>query len=350
MIWLISWICSNNLPSDRTVEAVMEIAYMVGDPEEVDTASLNNPGLVRIKIACRNYKAIRGETQVFINGESHGIKWIVETPEEKLAHQPTASKFDRRKGKDGEEDEEEEYEDLSDSYGSGFDKQQKNETQPQSGLGGGEEGSNKKQKLSERSGQNVGQVVDAEMSVQIDVNSEQKEKEKHNQEFDDLPMTQQSTRSENKKVEDGEIDQEDELVDYEDDPLSQEKKAMDHLDREFEIKAMKLLNVLILPGMEDDSEELSGVQTGSEKQIEIDGQQIDVYGTNEKSEVITVKGKSKVALVLPQRKSLREGTRQGGSIQGKAEAAKEKKNDVSGNKTSFAIFNSVDHQNWQPDT
>jgi hypothetical protein len=42
---------------------------------------------------------------------------------------------------------------------------------------------------------------------------------------------------------------------YTSDPLSQEKRDMAHLDRDFEIKVMKLLNVLKLPGMDEESEE-----------------------------------------------------------------------------------------------
>lgn len=116
---------------------------------------------------------------------------------------------------------------------------------------------------------------------------------------------------------------------------------MAHLDREFEIKAMKLLNVLKLPGMDEESEESLDTPDQGIGEEKLDTQQIDVYGTNEKNDFITVKAKSKVNPILPQRKILRETTRQGGTIQGKAEAAEKKQNDISGNKTSFAIFNTI---------
>jgi hypothetical protein len=44
----------------------MEVAYVVGDPEEVDISSLNSPGPVRVKLACKEVSRIRGgDTSVF---------------------------------------------------------------------------------------------------------------------------------------------------------------------------------------------------------------------------------------------------------------------------------------------
>jgi hypothetical protein len=79
--------------------------------------------------------------------------------------------------------------------------------------------------------------------------------ESQTQEDVTLSQMQQSYTSEDKKIEDGKIEDEEEPVDYEVDPLSQEKRDMAHLDRDFEIKVMKLLNVLKLPGMDEESEE-----------------------------------------------------------------------------------------------
>lgn len=70
------WVKAFNFPS--------KAAYVVGDPEEVDTSTLNKPGPVRIKVACMDYRKIKGETQVFFNGESHRIKRVVELPKRKV--------------------------------------------------------------------------------------------------------------------------------------------------------------------------------------------------------------------------------------------------------------------------
>jgi hypothetical protein len=52
----------------------MEVAYLVGDPEEVDTTSLKKSRPVRIKLVCRDASQVRSETQIFFNGESPRIK------------------------------------------------------------------------------------------------------------------------------------------------------------------------------------------------------------------------------------------------------------------------------------
>jgi hypothetical protein len=49
---------------------------------------------------------IRGETQVFFNGESRNIRWEVETPVPESSK--STSKFDRRRNRDEEEDDREE--------------------------------------------------------------------------------------------------------------------------------------------------------------------------------------------------------------------------------------------------
>jgi hypothetical protein len=60
------WVKAHKLPHfSRKVEVVMEVAYLVGDPEEVDLTTLNRPGPVRIKIACVDPINIRGESRVF---------------------------------------------------------------------------------------------------------------------------------------------------------------------------------------------------------------------------------------------------------------------------------------------
>lgn len=89
-------------------EVVMEVAHLVGDPEEVDMASLKGQGPVRIKVGCRDSKELKGETQVFFNGDSRRIKWVVETGKDQINKETNASKFDRHRDKAAEDEEEKE--------------------------------------------------------------------------------------------------------------------------------------------------------------------------------------------------------------------------------------------------
>jgi hypothetical protein len=71
------WVKAYNFPPiARKDEVVREIAYLVGEPEEVDVKSLEGFGPVRIKLSCRDAKQVRGETQVYFNKESRGIKKV----------------------------------------------------------------------------------------------------------------------------------------------------------------------------------------------------------------------------------------------------------------------------------
>lgn len=57
------WVKDFNFPSKaKTVEVVMKIAYLVGDPQEVDLNPLKKPGPVRIKLACKAASEVKGET------------------------------------------------------------------------------------------------------------------------------------------------------------------------------------------------------------------------------------------------------------------------------------------------
>jgi hypothetical protein len=62
VVWVKAY---NFLDIARKEDIVMEVAYVVGDPEEVDITSLNSRGPLRVKISCREVSIIRGETQVF---------------------------------------------------------------------------------------------------------------------------------------------------------------------------------------------------------------------------------------------------------------------------------------------
>jgi hypothetical protein len=108
------WIRAYNIPPiARKVETVMEIANLAGDPEEVDVNTLEGEGPIRIRLACRDASQIRGETQVYFNGDSHRIRWeVIEGVQEKSK---STSKFDRHKDREDEEKDNEEGEFHGDS-------------------------------------------------------------------------------------------------------------------------------------------------------------------------------------------------------------------------------------------
>jgi hypothetical protein len=109
------WVKAHNFPPiARKEEVVREIAYLVGEPEEVDTKTLEGFGPIKIKISCRDAKQLRGETQVYFNKESRSIRW--EVMEEERDKRGSTSKFDRvREEEDDDEDNEEgEFQEESD--------------------------------------------------------------------------------------------------------------------------------------------------------------------------------------------------------------------------------------------
>jgi hypothetical protein len=63
----IVWVKAFNFPEMATKEdIVMEVDYVVGDPEEVDISSLNTSGLVRVKLACREVSRSEGKPRCFL--------------------------------------------------------------------------------------------------------------------------------------------------------------------------------------------------------------------------------------------------------------------------------------------
>jgi hypothetical protein len=102
------WVWAYNFPDYAlSPEVVMEVAHLVGDPEEVDLASLKWQGPVRVKLGCRDSREVKGETHVFFNGDSHRIKWVVESSKDQFDKETNTSKFDRHIDKADEEEEEE---------------------------------------------------------------------------------------------------------------------------------------------------------------------------------------------------------------------------------------------------
>jgi hypothetical protein len=111
------WVKTYNFPPiARKEEVVWEIAYLVGEPEEVDLKSLEAFGAVRIKLSCRDAKQVRGKTQVYFNKESREIRWeVIEDDREKSGN---TSKFDGIRYEE-EEDEENEDGEFHEEYDKG---------------------------------------------------------------------------------------------------------------------------------------------------------------------------------------------------------------------------------------
>jgi hypothetical protein len=104
------WVKGFNFsPDARKEDIVMEVAYIVGDPIEVDLKSLDSHGPIRVKVACREALKIRGETRVYFNGEGYAIRWEPELLKA-VVEEPKSSKFDRQKDRDDDGDFEEEEE------------------------------------------------------------------------------------------------------------------------------------------------------------------------------------------------------------------------------------------------
>jgi hypothetical protein len=130
------WIKAYNItPIARKVEIVMEVANLAGDPEEVDINTLEGEGPIRIRLACRNASLIRGETQVYFNGDSHRIRWeVIEEFQEKSK---STSKFDRHKDREEEEEDNEEGEFHGDSGKGGTGMKESKETNTNQTFQGG---------------------------------------------------------------------------------------------------------------------------------------------------------------------------------------------------------------------
>jgi hypothetical protein len=100
------WVKAYNFPPiARKEEVVREVAYLVGEPEEVDLKTLEGFGPIKIKLSCRDAKQVRGETQVYFNKENRGIRWeVIEGDRETTGN---TSKFDRLRDEEEEDDENE---------------------------------------------------------------------------------------------------------------------------------------------------------------------------------------------------------------------------------------------------
>ncbi|KAG2585396.1 hypothetical protein PVAP13_6KG417301, partial [Panicum virgatum] len=94
----------------RKENHVMELAYLVGDPEEVHLESLKWKE-VWVKVACKDPKKISGTSAVYINKQGHKISWAV------FEKDPTQPPENIDKGPDDDEATDEEKPESQDSFG-----------------------------------------------------------------------------------------------------------------------------------------------------------------------------------------------------------------------------------------
>jgi hypothetical protein len=230
----------------------MEIGYLVGDPEEVDLTTLNKPGPVRIKIACVDVTKVRGESRVFFNGESYNIRWEVEGTQQE--NSKNNSKFDWQWEEENEDEEKEEGEFGNDkNIGSFTQKEGGGDTSMNKwGQKAGGDSSNKYQKRMKRDQQGGFGIIEEKGGVEhMEIDKEPGEKaveevEEINEsgrktittmQEEDI-LTQQSAVALNTE-EGGAV--EEQLLDYDEDPLVAEKLAMVELEKKVELRANKLV-------------------------------------------------------------------------------------------------------------
>jgi hypothetical protein len=298
------WVKEHKLPQiARKEEVVMEIAYLIGDPEEVDLSSLSGTGPVRMRVGCRDPNMIRGESQVFFNGECRIIRWEVEfaVPETSKS----TSKFDRRR--DREDDEEEEKEEEGEFFSDkniepSTQKTGKSTSASQIGKSGGY-GNFKSQSLKgvqatqllnifaeDRDSCNKGwgatiaqtesEVSAGDKNSQIGGKANQSvegcgEHELLKSKKAVVSIVQLGQKVVNPEEEGGELSEE-ELLDYEEDPFFKEKMEMETLEKNIEVRAEKLLkeDVIKIQSSKNvegsNSEENMETDVNSDESMEID--------------------------------------------------------------------------------
>ena len=105
------WVKALGIPNiSRKENHVMELAYLVGDPEEVHLESFKRKE-VWVKVACKDPMKISGTSAVYINKQGHKISWAVSEKD------PTQPPENIDKGPDDDEATDEEEPESQDSFG-----------------------------------------------------------------------------------------------------------------------------------------------------------------------------------------------------------------------------------------
>lgn len=93
--------------------AVEEVAYLVGDFEEIDLSTLPGLGPIRVKVSCKDPNQIKGASKVYFNKSGFMVSWLVESEKAQDSKNANKENFEH---KEDEEEEEEEDEEYSDNY------------------------------------------------------------------------------------------------------------------------------------------------------------------------------------------------------------------------------------------
>jgi hypothetical protein len=97
----------------RKERAVEEVAYLVGDFEEIDLSTLPGLGPIRVKVSCKDPNQIKGASKVYFNKRGFMVSWLVESEKAQDSKNANKENFEH---KEDEEEEEEEDEEYSDNY------------------------------------------------------------------------------------------------------------------------------------------------------------------------------------------------------------------------------------------
>jgi hypothetical protein len=97
----------------RKEKAIEEVAYLVGDFEELDVSSLPGLGPIRVKVSCKAPKQIKGASKVYFNNKGFMVSWLAETEKTQESKHIVN---DKPANRDSEEEEEEDDEEFSDNY------------------------------------------------------------------------------------------------------------------------------------------------------------------------------------------------------------------------------------------
>ena len=156
------WVKAEGIPKIAKKEIhVMELAYLVGDPEEVFLESLEWKE-VWVKVSCKDPKKIAGTSEVYINKQGHKISWSV------ADKGPTKSQKPAAKSKDNDDDATNEDEPESqDSYGLDNDWLKSGTPPAQGGSEAAKKTDSTHQEEMGKKHQHSDQVLSREMSVEV---------------------------------------------------------------------------------------------------------------------------------------------------------------------------------------
>lgn len=297
----IVWVKAHNWhPKARTEEIVREAACLAVDPISVDIASLNRGGPIRIQLNVRDASLIRGEIEIFFNGEERKVAWSIDSIV-KNDHSPSPrdnSKFDRFKEDD--DDEEDDLDNEGDHDPAFMEMAKQMNVEMKNKQGSDYKGKSKSQNLQielhAENCHNLGVIIG---NVQMD--------------FD--------------------VSQEDVLIDSELGAKEKEKEEMRRIDKWFETRTAKLAPLLNLSPSKTKLQ-VNCAMEGSETKNDCGSQVInEEENVNRKTRAM--------GPIVALRKSSR--VKEDGTLTSeKAASIKSQKDNLPGTTSSFSLFSSLD--------